>query len=153
MRAAFGGYLGKEMQGKAEQWAKETPRIKSLPLHVKHKLKHIKRKLKVRGSHKPGELLKAYKLKTDNKMRNYGDIDYKKKIIRVNKKLSKKDPSHKRPVKKYASKYPEVADSIYHELDHAQYPKKNEKQVYKDTSKAMKRMSSKQKAKLYKKFN
>ena len=33
MRAAFGGYLGKEMKGKADEWAKETPNIGSLPLH------------------------------------------------------------------------------------------------------------------------
>ena len=33
MRAAFGGYLGKEMQGKAKQWADETPNIKKLPEH------------------------------------------------------------------------------------------------------------------------
>lgn len=33
MRAAFGGYLGKEMKGKAKQWADETPNIKNLPAH------------------------------------------------------------------------------------------------------------------------
>ena len=35
MKAAFGGYLGKEMKGKAKQWADETPNIKSLPEHKK----------------------------------------------------------------------------------------------------------------------
>jgi hypothetical protein len=35
MKAAFGGYLGKEMKGKAKQWAKETPNPKKLPEHVK----------------------------------------------------------------------------------------------------------------------
>ena len=35
MKAAFGGYLGKEMQGKAKQWAAETPDIKNLPEHKK----------------------------------------------------------------------------------------------------------------------
>lgn len=39
MRAAFGGYLGKEMQRKAKQWADETPNIKKLPLRVKKKKK------------------------------------------------------------------------------------------------------------------
>lgn len=34
MRAAFGGYLGPEMQAKAKTWAQETPDIKSLPAHV-----------------------------------------------------------------------------------------------------------------------
>ena len=39
MRAAFGGYLGPEMKNKAEQWADETPNIKSLPVRVKRKPK------------------------------------------------------------------------------------------------------------------
>ena len=34
MRAAFGGYLGPEMQAKAKGWAAETPDIKHLPAHV-----------------------------------------------------------------------------------------------------------------------
>jgi hypothetical protein len=34
MRAAFGGYLGKEMKGKAKQWADETPNPKKLPEHA-----------------------------------------------------------------------------------------------------------------------
>lgn len=35
MKAAFGGYLGKEMKSKAKTWAKETPDIKQLPTHKK----------------------------------------------------------------------------------------------------------------------
>jgi len=35
MRAAFGGFLGKEMKTKAKTWAKETPSIKALPNKVK----------------------------------------------------------------------------------------------------------------------
>jgi hypothetical protein len=34
-RAAFGGYLGEEMQDKAEEWAEETPDMKKLPMRVK----------------------------------------------------------------------------------------------------------------------
>ena len=37
LRAAFGGFLGKEMKAKAKQWADETPNIKELPNHVKFK--------------------------------------------------------------------------------------------------------------------
>lgn len=33
MKAAFGGYLGSEMQAKADTWAHETPDIKHLPEH------------------------------------------------------------------------------------------------------------------------
>jgi hypothetical protein len=39
MRAAFGGYLGKEMKAKAEEFAHATPSIKDLPEH-----KHGKKK-------------------------------------------------------------------------------------------------------------
>lgn len=42
--AAFGGYLGKEMQNKAKEWAKETPNMKSLPEKVKVKIKVKKKK-------------------------------------------------------------------------------------------------------------
>jgi hypothetical protein len=35
MRAAFGGYLGKKMQGRAKKWADETPNIEDLPEHKK----------------------------------------------------------------------------------------------------------------------
>lgn len=34
-RAAFGGYLGKEMKEKAQEWANETPNMKKLPQHKK----------------------------------------------------------------------------------------------------------------------
>lgn len=32
MKAAFAGGLGPEMQGKADEWAHETPDIKDLPV-------------------------------------------------------------------------------------------------------------------------
>lgn len=37
MRAAFGGYLGKDMKSKAKEFARATPDIKKLPEHVKRK--------------------------------------------------------------------------------------------------------------------
>lgn len=43
MRAAFGGYLGKEMKAKAEGWAHETPNITKLPDHKK-KMDAVKKK-------------------------------------------------------------------------------------------------------------
>ena len=45
-RAAFGGYLGKEMKDKAAQWAAETPNMKGLPEKAKKK---VKLKVKKRG--------------------------------------------------------------------------------------------------------
>ena len=35
MKAAFGGFLGKEMKSKATGWAAETPNIGKLPEHKK----------------------------------------------------------------------------------------------------------------------
>ena len=35
MRAAFGGYLGKEMKEKAPEWAEKTKSMKKLPMHKK----------------------------------------------------------------------------------------------------------------------
>ena len=43
MKAAFGGYLGKEMKDKAEEWAHETPNISRLPEHKKKEKKKYKR--------------------------------------------------------------------------------------------------------------
>lgn len=45
MKAAFGGYLGKEMKSKAKTWAKETPNIKSLPAKVKPSKSAMKKKM------------------------------------------------------------------------------------------------------------
>lgn len=42
-KAAFGGYLGKEMQSHAKEWADETPSQSDLPEHVKPSLKGLKR--------------------------------------------------------------------------------------------------------------
>jgi hypothetical protein len=46
MRGAFGGYLGKEMKSKADQWAHETPNIKALPEHKKPSLSGLKKAAK-----------------------------------------------------------------------------------------------------------
>ena len=54
MRAAFGGYLGKEMKSKARTWAHETPNIKKLPMHKKRKTGNydsntVKKAIQLRG--------------------------------------------------------------------------------------------------------
>lgn len=46
MRAAFGGYLGPEMQAKAREFADATPDVKRLPEHVSRKHALVK---KLRG--------------------------------------------------------------------------------------------------------
>lgn len=82
----------------------------------------------------------------------YGMTDDRTKTVKVNKKLSKTHPLKKRPVKKGASKYPEVKDTLYHELWHEKHPKATEKETYKKTHQAMKTISKKASQKLYNKF-
>lgn len=98
------------------------------------------------------DLKKMYKRKVDNKMRSYGDTDLEKKVMRVNKKMSKKNPMHKRKLNKHASKYPEVLDSIVHETTHAKKPKMLEKNVRKHTKRIIKKMNKRQKRSYYNLF-
>ena len=90
---------------------------------------------------------KEYKLTVNNKKRVYGETDYKKKTIEVNKKLSKSNPMHKRKLHKNASKYPEVLDTIAHEVRHVMHPKEHEKNIRKNVKKAIKHMNKKVKQK------
>lgn len=87
---------------------------------------------------------KKYKRIVDNKMRNYGDIDDDKKVIRINKKKSKEwTKKHKKPG---------VLDTIVHEETHRKHPKMGEKAVKKKTKKQIKQMGQKQKVKEYSKY-
>jgi len=54
MKAAFGGYLGKEMQDKAKQWAEETPNIKGLP-------ERVKKSVRGSGEFIPEEIQRGYR--------------------------------------------------------------------------------------------
>lgn len=82
----------------------------------------------------------------------YGETDDKKRIVRVNKRLSKKSPLHKRPITKGAKKYPEVLDTIIHEMHHEKHPKATEKETYKATHKKIRTMSKHAKSKMYNLF-
>jgi hypothetical protein len=88
------------------------------------------------------DLKKMYKRKTDNKMRDYGDTDLEKKVIRVNKKKSRK-----------SGKRGEVLDTIVHEARHAKHPKEHEKTTRKKTKKLIKRLNKKQKRSYYNLFS
>ncbi len=88
----------------------------------------------------------------DNRMKDYGSEDDHTHTIKVNKALSKKDPSSVRPVNKGASKYPGVLDTIVHEEMHAHHPKMTEKQVWKRTRGKMRTMKTQAKQKAYKRF-
>lgn len=78
-----------------------------------------------------------YKWVVDNKMRDFGDIDYKKNIIRINKS------------KKKNTKRGDILNTIVHEEIHKNHPQKHEKTARKDTVKKIKKMSKKEKIKKY----
>lgn len=53
MKAAFAGALGEEMQGKAKQWAHETPNAKELSEHASNKKNTAKKKKKRKIVYEP----------------------------------------------------------------------------------------------------
>ena len=88
------------------------------------------------------DLKKMYKRKTDNRMHAFGDTDLDKKVIRVNKKKSKKDGERG-----------EVLDTIVHEVSHAKHPKMHEKNVRKHTKRLIKKLNRKHKSSYYRLFS
>lgn len=83
--------------------------------------------------------LKKYKVKRDDHMKEFGETDTKKKVIRINVRKSKK-----------TGQRGEVLDSILHETLHARHPRKSEKAIERMTSQSAKRLSKRSKNKLYK---
>jgi hypothetical protein len=86
--------------------------------------------------------LKKWKRKTDNKMHAFGDTDLDKKVIRVNKKKSKKDGGKG-----------EVLDTIVHETAHAKHPKMKEKNIRKHTKRLIKKLNKRHKKSYYSLFS
>lgn len=82
----------------------------------------------------------GYKRVRDPKMRWHGDIDEKKKVIRINDS------------KKKNQKKGELIDTIVHEETHRMHPKMHEKTVRKEAARKVASMGQKAKAKLYKKY-
>ena len=95
---------------------------------------------------------KEYKKVVDNKMRYWGDCNFQKKVIRVNRKKSRKDPLRVRPINKHARRYPDVLDTMVHEENHANHPKMHEKNIRKKTLRDIKKMTRKQKQKIYSRY-
>ncbi len=90
--------------------------------------------------------------KVDNKMRSYGDFDEDTGKIRINKKMAKNNPAHKKPLKGKKGKYPELLDTIVHEEHHKSHPKSTEKQTWKFAKNKIKKLTPKAKAKLYARY-
>ncbi len=81
---------------------------------------------------------KGYSFKKDNKSKWFGDLDEKKKTVKVNVKKSKKKGGNK-----------EVLNSILHEKNHIDNPRMKEKSVYRKTLEQMKIMTKKHKKRIY----
>ncbi len=78
--------------------------------------------------------------KTDNKLKgSYGETDLDNKVVKVNKRLHKKDGES-------------LLDTIVHERMHLKHPKMHERTVRKLTPKKVKTLSKKARKNLYAKF-
>lgn len=97
----------------------------------RHQRLHGTSKLPPRGS---GLRNKSYTRKVDRKMKDYGEIDEKKKVIRVNPKKG------------------DLLNTVLHEEAHRIYPKLTEKQIRKKADKKETTMSIDQMVKILKKY-
>lgn len=84
----------------------------------------------------------GYKRMIDNKSRDYGQVSYSPKMIRVNMKKSSRVPFRKK------TGVEGQADTIYHEEMHAKHPNMKERTVRKKTRLAMDKMPVAKKKKL-----
>jgi hypothetical protein len=81
-------------------------------------------------------------------MKWMGDTDNEKKVIRINKKLHKKEKSVEKIMGRKKRKA-ELLDTIVHEKMHADHPKMHEKTVRKQTKKKLPLLGKVKKSKLY----
>lgn len=95
---------------------------------------------------------RVFKKVSDKKGPLYGETDYAKKTIKINRATHKTKGDHPSWVKKNPDGTANLLDTIVHEEMHKQHPKMKEKTVRKLTPKKVKKMSKKLKAKLYSKY-
>lgn len=81
--------------------------------------------------------VKHYKKVVDNKMRDFGETDLAKGVIKINKS------------KKKNKKRGDIIDTIVHEENHVKHPKMHERNIRKKTKTDLKRMKATVKKKLY----
>ncbi len=86
--------------------------------------------------------LKQFKKVVDNHTKDFGDTDFDKHLIRINKHMNKTKGSQG-----------ELINTIVHEFDHVKHPKMKEKNVQKLALKGVKKMTRKAKNKDYKIFD
>ncbi len=92
---------------------------------------------------------------TRNKGPIFGQINYDKKEIAINKSQSKRAQKVKKGHQEkfgMSKKETSVINTIVHELRHKTHPKEHEKTVRKNAKLTVKRLGKKRKQKLYSKF-
>lgn len=90
----------------------------------------------------------SWKIKIDNRLRGaYGETDYEKKIIRINKKRHKSTRHMRITPNKDGSE--KLIATLHHEVNHVLHPKKREKTVRKEEKTFLKKGTQKAKKKLY----
>ena len=82
----------------------------------------------------------------------YGETDFTKKTVKINKQYHKSKGDHPPDIKKNKDGSASMVDTAQHELIHKQHPKMWEKTVRKLTPKKVKKLSKKTKQKLLNKF-
>ena len=93
----------------------------------------------------------TWKYKTTNKRGAFGETDFEKKTITINKKRHKSKNVRKLTPNKDGSE--NLLTTIAHEFAHKNHPKINsEKKIEKLARAMVSKMSPKRKAKLYRKF-
>ena len=86
-------------------------------------------------------MAKKWKRVATDKMRAMGDIDYEKKLIRINKAKARA-----------TEKQGEILNTIVHEEMHRLHPKMWEKTIKKETKTKIRSMSQKEKNKQYNRY-
>lgn len=89
---------------------------------------------------------------TGKKKGSYGETDFNKKVITINKNYHKSKGNHGSGVKKNKDGSASILDTIVHEELHKRNPNMLERTVRKLTPKKVKKMSKKIKNKLYSKY-
>lgn len=82
----------------------------------------------------------------------YGETDFKKKTVTVNKQYHKSKGDHADGIKKNKDGSANLLDTMVHEEMHKDHPKMHEKTVRKRTARKVKRLSRQSKNKFYNKY-
>lgn len=81
----------------------------------------------------------------------FGETNYEKKVIRINKKIHQK--AKKKSLWGFPKKDSTIIDTLVHETLHKNHPKMHEKTVRRKAKVLVKKMGKKAKSKLYSKVS